>query len=76
MRSDFFVERYALERHQGHLREVANDRLLLNPGRIERHVRRRRMRVQARWLPAAVVSLIRFARYTRLRQQQPRSQSA
>ncbi len=34
MPNEFFVERYAKEKHQAHLAEAARDRLLVSPRRV------------------------------------------
>ena len=62
MWSQFFVERYAREKHRAHLREAAHDRLLVTPQPAEQRPTRRALRAQAALVLAAISALIAFAR--------------
>jgi len=62
MRNEFFVERYAHEKHQAHLVEAAHDRLLRPTRTGEQRQIRRTLRAQAPRILAAIAALIAFAR--------------
>jgi hypothetical protein len=62
MRNEFFVERYAHEKHQAHLREVAHDRLLRTPRTAEQQRTGRAIRAQPARMLAAIAAMIAFAR--------------
>jgi hypothetical protein len=61
MRNEFFVERYAHEKHQAHVREAAHDRLLATPPPPEQQGTGRVPRAQAAHM-AAIAAMIAFAR--------------
>jgi hypothetical protein len=62
MRNEFFVERYAHEKHQAHLREAAHDRLLVTPRPAQQRRTGRALRAQAALVLTAITALIAFAR--------------
>ena len=62
MRNEFFVERYAHEKHQAHLREAAHDRLLARPRPEEQRRTGRAPRAQAALILAAISAAIAAAR--------------
>ena len=66
MWSEFFVERYAREKHQAHLREAAHDRLPGGRRLAGRPAQDRQLRVQAALVLAAMVAVLAVAAATRL----------
>ena len=66
MSSQFFVERYARERHQSHLREAARDRLACDPRTADHPTQSRPGRVQSALVLAAIVAIMAVAAATRL----------
>jgi hypothetical protein len=62
MRNEFFVERYAHEKHQAHLGEAAHDRLLRTTRTGELRQRGRIVRAQAARTLAALIAFA--AHYT------------
>jgi hypothetical protein len=66
MSSQFFVERYACERHQSHLREAARDRLARDPRAAGYPTQSRPVRMQAALVLAAIVAIMAVAAATRL----------
>jgi hypothetical protein len=66
MSSQFFVERYACERHQSHLREAARDRLACDPRAAGYPNQSRPGRVQSVLVLAAIVAVMAVAVTTRL----------
>ena len=61
MRNEFFVERYAHEKHQAHLGEAAHDRLLGTTRTGEQRQIGRALRAQAARTLAGIAALIAFA---------------
>jgi hypothetical protein len=62
MRNEFFVERYAHEKHQAHLNEAAHDRLLRTPETAAQRGTNRAPAPQAALALAAIAAVIAFAR--------------
>jgi hypothetical protein len=62
MRNEFFVERFAHEKHQTHLREAAHDRLLDTLRPAEQRRTGQVLRAQASLALAAIAAVIAFAR--------------
>ena len=66
MRSQFFIERYAHERHQTHLREAAHDRLAHERPAVEQRDWGRTLRAPAATVLAATATAIALATATGL----------
>jgi len=66
MSSQFFVERYAREKHQAHLREAAHDRLPRDLRPVGHSAQGRLLRMQPALVLPAMVAVIVVAAGTRI----------